>query len=162
MHYIYIYIHALQCLLTGFPAQIESHRRDWRENNLSPAQARETQPVRYVFDVSLLFRSRAHCRRAGCAQVSDKTLSPVTALTSLTSLDMSSCASVDDEAVLIVSKLPQLKSLSLSFTDISDGSLAVICGGQIRRRDEKSKPVLIDYTVSRPNMNDIRNSFFFF
>lgn len=62
---------------------------------------------------------------------------------------MSSCYDVDDEAVLIVSKLPQLKSLSLSYTDISDGAVAIICGGQVKRKDDKNKTVLIDYPVSK-------------
>jgi hypothetical protein len=77
----------------------------------------------------------------------------VATMTTLTSLDMSSCYDVDDEAVLIVSKLPQLKSLSLSYTDISDGAVAIICGGQVKRKDDKNKTVLIDYPVSNCEFN---------
>jgi F-box/leucine-rich repeat protein 14 len=85
---------------------------------------------------------------SACSQLSDRTLPPVATMTTLTSLDMSSCYDVDDEAVLIVSKLPQLKSLSLSYTDISDGAVAIICGGQVKRKDDKNKTVLIDYPPS--------------
>jgi hypothetical protein len=72
-------------------------------------------------------------------------------MTSLTALDLSSCYDVDDEALLIVAKLPHLKSLSLSWSDISDDALTMICGGQIKRRDERGRAadnrVVHDFTV---------------